>query len=695
MEGTDERHIVMSLLSKLSAFNSEDMMIARKSNKKRLIRADDLCSLRLITGGVISPAGDKVAYMIEIMSEDKKKYFSTLHMIDVATGQSRPFTTGEINDYSPIWSPDGSQIAFISSRNKKSGIYLIAADGGGERMLYEADGSFSNLAWMPDGKEVVFQFRWNDSHTEKDEAKKKDAPVYRHITRLYYKLDGLGFLPKDRFHIWKLDMATGKASQLTKGKYDDIDPAVSSDGKWITFLSNHSLDPDLEALRDDLFVMPSSGGNARRIPTPAGPKASPSFSPDGKRIAYLAHANPNDAWGVTNYHVWTVGVSGKPTAKDIIPRFDRQAVDLTIGDMGEGHSVLAPVWSPDGKRIYFCASDTGKTHLFYVPSGGGLPTRITKKDCHVKQATLDRKRKTVAAVISDLDHPAEIHILPAEYDGDRKAEALTICNKGLFSGFKIPKVREVWFRGYDGTDLQGWLVTPPDFSRSRKYPAILEIHGGPRVQYGFTYYFEMLYLASRGYVVLYTNPRGGAGRGETWAGTIVADWGGIDYMDCMAAGDYLEKLPYVNRKKIGVTGGSYGGYMTNWIIGHTNRFRAAVSQRSVVDLKSMFGSSDFGYALKREFALPWKDPGLIERCSPLSYAKNIRTPLLILHNEQDLRCSISQAEQMFITLKMMKKTVEFVRFPEEPHGLSRHGRPDRRVARLEWIARWFDRYLKR
>ena len=205
----------------------------------------------------------------------------------------------------------------------------------------------------------------------------------------------------------------------------------------------------------------------------------------------------------------------------------------------------------------------------------------------------------------------------------------------------------------------------------------------------------MLYLASKGYVVFYTNPRGGGGRGETWAGTIIGDWGTIDYQDCMAAADYLEKLPYVNARKTGVTGGSYGGYMTNWMVGQTDRFKAAVTQRSVVDLTSFVGTSDMGYDLYREFGgQPWEVPETYERCSPITYAKKIKTPLLIIHSEQDLRCSIEQAEQLFVTLKLMKKKVEMVRFPEEPHGLSRHGRPDRRIARLEWILKWFDRYLK-
>jgi len=670
-------------------------MKKKSAPKKRFIEAEDICRFRIPTSAVISPDEKKIAYTVEIIDDEKRKYYSHIYMFDVASGEKRQFTFGKVNDHGLTFSPDGAYIAFLSSRDKKTGIYIMPSGGGGERLVYEADGSFASLRWTPDGTQLVFQFRYNDSHFVEDEKKKKEAPLYRHITRLFYRLDGAGFMPRDRFHLWKLNVETGKATQLTKGKYDDVSPALSPDGKSIAFVSNRSKDPDLDSLREDLFTMSIDGGKQTRIHTPAGPVAEPSFSPDGKKIAYLGHTNPDDEWGVTNFHVWMVGASGKPAARDIIPKYDRQAIDQTIGDLGEGHGLPPLQWSRDGKRVYFVSSDCGSTHIFYAPIKGGLPTRVTKKNCHIKDFSLNGPGKTIAAVVSTLDTPGEVRLFPAVYDGDRKSKTLDAPSAELFADITMPKIKDVWFKAYDGTELQGWLVTPPGFKRTGKYPAILEIHGGPRAQYGYTFYHEMLYLASHGYVVFYTNPRGGAGRGETFAGTISADWGGIDYLDCMAAADYMEKLSFVNKNKMGVTGGSYGGYMTNWIVGHTNRFKAAVTQRSVVDLKSFLGSSDLGHDLIREFAgTPWTNPDAYVRCSPLTYVKDIKTPLLIIHSEQDLRCAIEQAEQLFTTMKLMKKTVEMVRFPEEPHGLSRHGRPDRRIARLEWIIKWFDRYIK-
>ncbi|PWB75858.1 hypothetical protein C3F09_01735 [candidate division GN15 bacterium] len=668
--------------------------MATRKRQPRKITAKDLFRYQVLTSVSISPDERYVAYTVEHIDEKDNKYYTNLYMLDLKIGSNIQFTHGKQSDGKPYWSPDGKTLAFVSTRDKKTGIYLMPISGGAERKLIELEAAIGALNWTPDGRTLIFTMRYEDSHYIQDEKKKSEPPAYRHITRLWYRLDGLGFLPKDIFQVYSLDIATAKLQKITGGKRDNGDVTVSPDGRSIAYVSNRAKNPDLDDMRHDLFVMPITGGRERRIPTPAGPIESPRFSPDGKWLAYIGHANPNDAWGVTNLHVWVVGVNGGTKARDLVPKFDRMTVDQSIIDLAEGHGPSGLEWSADSKRLFFLSSDTGATNLYYIPRSGGKPTRIYKGKCHIKSFSVNGPSRTVAFIGADISNPGDLMTCPTAYGGETKVKKHTDLNAFLRTDIRLARTRDLMFKSFDGTEVQGWLVTPPDFKPGRKYPAILEIHGGPRVQYAHTYFHEMQFLAAQGYVVLYTNPRGGAGRGETWAEAIAGGWGDLDYKDCMAATDYLETMKFVDKKKIGVTGGSYGGYMTNWIIGHTNRFKAAVTQRSVVDLKSFVGSSDFGFSLNREFnGYPWNNKENYENCSPITYFKNVKTPVLILHNESDLRCGIEQAEQMFAMLKVLGKTVEFVRFPQEPHGLSRHGRPDRRIARLEWMLKWFRRYL--
>ncbi len=271
---------------------------------------------------------------------------------------------------------------------------------------------------------------------------------------------------------------------------------------------------------------------------------------------------------------------------------------------------------------------------------------------------------------------------------------VTRMNSSYVSSRSFNSPEEVWFKS-GRTNVQGWIVKPPGFSPKRKYPLILQIHGGPRCQYGRLFVHEMHLLAASGYVVIYTNPRGSQGYGEKFADSITGKWGEPAMTDLMAAVDFAISLGYVDKNRLGVTGGSYGGYMTNWVVTHTDRFKAAVTQRSVSNFASMFGTSDMGFDMEWEFkTTPWEDPELYAKWSLITYIDKCKTPLLIIHSEHDWRCNVEQDDQMFMALKYLKREVEYVRFPEEPHGLSRHGRPDRREARLKFIVEWFDRYLK-
>ncbi len=659
--------------------------------KKRKITADDLLKIKFVESVAISPDETEIALTVKVVAEDKKKYHSHIYMIGADGDNLRQFTFGEVSDSHPVFSPDGKWIAFSSNRGERKGLYLLPRRGGEARLLVEKDGSLSGISFSPDSKKILCIFQQADE-VPKSKDGKKEAPVYRHITRLFYKMDNAGFYPKEEGQIWTFDLADGKGTQLTRGSRGKEAPIYSPDGKWIAYVTNIQKNQDVDSDLQDLFIIPAHGGKARRIPTPTGPIAKPQFSPDGKCLAYLGHANPNDSWGVTNYHVWKVPVRGGE-AVDLTKKLDRMAYDLTISDTVEGHEGAMLHWSPDGKHIYFVVSDAGSTHLYRVTSSGSKVEPVVTGKLHIMGASVSGDVSKAALIVSHHTMPAEVHLF--DLHARSKLQRLTNFNKKLTDEVQLIKPEEVIVRGRDVYPVHGWIMRPPDFSANKKYPSVLEIHGGPRVQYGNTFFHEFQFLVAQGYVVYFANIRGGQGYGEKHADTITNAWGTVDYDDCMAFADYMEQQPYIDKKRMGVTGGSYGGYMTNWIVTQTNRFKAAITQRSVVNIASMFGSSDIGFAIPKEiFGTPFSNPDGYRKMSPITYVKNIRTPLLISHSEQDLRCPIEQAEQLFISLKMLGRTVEFIRFPEEPHGLSRCGRPDRRKARLEWFKKWFDRYLK-
>ncbi|MCI0596835.1 MAG: prolyl oligopeptidase family serine peptidase, partial [candidate division Zixibacteria bacterium] len=497
---------------------------------KRLITAEDLIQFKWVRAVALSPDESKIAFTLEWIDENKQKYWSNLWVVPTSGGAPRRFTTGKVKDRQPVWSPDGKFIAFVSNRDNEEGIYIIPADGGEARKLVSMDGSFDALSWSPDGKSLLSAFRKNDPVPVGEDGKpdKKAAPVYRHITRLFYKLDGEGFLPKDGFHIWTFDLASGKGTQLTFGRFDELSPAFSPDGRWICFASNRQPDPDRESLRIDLWVIPSSGGRMRKIPTSPGPVAAPSWSPDGKKIAYVGHANPDDAWGVTNDHVWVVSVNGKGEAKDVTPDFDRPSIDVTICDMQEGHGVPAPAWSADGKRLFFMASDSGSTSLYTVPVSGGKVTRILTRPGHLQRFSAAKSAKVAALVFSDFLTPAEVFSLKLT-DRPAPPKQITSISKEFLGGITLSKPEVASFKSFDGTPVQAWIMKPPHFKPGRKHPAIVQIHGGPRAQYGVSFFHEFQLLAARGYVVFFSNPRGSQGYGEAFAGAIVGDWGNLDY----------------------------------------------------------------------------------------------------------------------------------------------------------------------
>jgi len=672
--------------------------------RKHPISAKDLYRLQLITDCQISPDGGCVVYCVQRVDQKTEKKHSNLWVVSTERRggrfrRPRQFTYGDQADSRPRWSPDGTQIAFISNRKdeEQPQIHIIPSDGGEAHPLTDLKGEFGAFEWSPDGRQLVCQFRKKDQEVierEADEQKKKLGVVSRHITRVFFKLDGTGFLPKERWHLWTIDARTGKARPLTDSEvYDEQEPRWSPDGKEIVFWSNRSPDPDLDPDAIDLFVIPAGGGEPRKIETPVGPKEKPVFSPDGKWVAYLGREGRGEEW--RNTSMWIVPADGSGEVRNLTKPFDVHVSSWTINDLPGDPPMTPPTWSQDSRRLYFQVSRHGNTILQSVGLDGDESSLQTVVgDTGVVGAfTFDQAQTKLAYFQADMTNLGQVWVQDVGTGTSRK---LTRVNEYLLRARDLGEIEEVWFKGAAGNDLQGWILKPPGFDPAQKYPAILEIHGGPQVQYGNFFMHEFYFLAGHGYVVFFCNPRGGQGYGETHAKAIWNNWGTADYDDLIAWTDFLQQQPYIDPDRMGVTGGSYGGYMTNWIIGHTDRFKAAVTQRSVSNLISMYGSSDYNWAFQYEFGdqPPWENLENYWRQSPMKHIGNAKTPTLVIHSEEDLRCDMEQDEQVYVALKKLGVDTEMVRFPDEPHGLSREGRTDRRIQRLEHIARWFDRYLK-
>jgi dipeptidyl aminopeptidase/acylaminoacyl peptidase len=656
----------------------------------RTITADDLYAMEQLAGLSLSPDGEHVIYGVQRVDRKTEEKYVNFWLVHTRKGAAHQFTYGDHVDSMPRWSPDGTEIAFVSTRGHSSQIYIIPFNGGEARPVSDLNGAIGALTWSPDGKTLAIAHRKKDADAverEENEQKKKLGVVSRHIKSAFYKLDGAGFLPEEKWHLWTVNAKTGKARQITHGDCHEQSPCWTPDGKSLIFTSNRAENPDINYDNIDLYKVSVSSGRMTKIPTPKGAVMLPNVSPDGKWIAYAASRN-NTEW-FRNTELWIVPANGKGRAKSLTRDEDFAVFGWTIGDTMDAE-LMPPTWV--GSTIYFQVARHGSTEL------NRIDTASRKKAVEPVLAesgvigAYGIAGDTLACAWHEMMEPGQIRVIDL---ASGKSAIRTKLNRKLLNRIDLGTMEEVWFKGASGNNLQGWILKPPGFRKGKKYPSILEIHGGPLTQYGNIFMHEFYYLAAQGYVVYFSNPRGGIGYGEKHAGAIWNGWGTHDYRDLMKWADYMQKQPYIDRKRMGVTGGSYGGYMTNWIIGHTNRFKAAVTQRCVSNLISMWGSSDFNWHFQRIFGdtPPWENLNNYWKQSPMKYMGNVKTPTLVIHSEKDQRCEIEQGEQVFVALRTQGIDTEFVRYPDEPHGLSRGGRTDRRIDRLHHILRWFDKYL--
>jgi dipeptidyl aminopeptidase/acylaminoacyl peptidase len=654
----------------------------------KAIAADDFAKLKVITDLDLSPDGRTVVFSARRADVKKRKYWSDLWW-SRDSGYAVRITFGDRNDISPKFSPDGAKVAFLSNREDEKAFrfHLLPADGGEARPVGPAlKGEVGRFSFSPDGGYIYYSFRAADEPTKGPEGK-PEAPPFREVNRIFYRLDGEGWRPKDSFDVYRLDIGPGTVKKLTDDKFENADFALSADGKDLYYLSCHREDPDRDADYVDLFRLPAKGGKAKKLTTPVGPKGALSADPAGKYLAWFGHEHPEDPAGRSPRLYLHDLASGKTVnLTGTLDHVGGGVIDDLNGICADDY----PQFTPDGKSVLFNLSREGCTGVWEMNTDGkGKPREVVGG---LGAATFFRvhERGLFYAWVT-AQNPGELYHL--ERGGEPRR--LSSLNTRVVGAWHLPEPERFRFKSGDGTELQGWLLTPPGFNPKSKYPAVIEVHGGPHVSYGEALMHEFHYLAGRGFVVLWCNPRGSTSYGEKFTRAIVDAWGTKDYEDVLALADHAAGLPFVDAAHIGITGGSYGGYMTNWVIGHTDRFAAAVTQRSVYNLLDFYGASDTGFWFEKEFGgkRPWSDRDHYWKLSPIAYIGNAKTPTLVIHSEGDLRCPVSQGEQVFVALKTLGVPTKFIRFPEEFHGLSRGGRADRRVKRLQSIADWFDEYL--
>jgi dipeptidyl aminopeptidase/acylaminoacyl peptidase len=650
------------------------------------MRPEDVYALTSVGDPRISPDEQSVAYVVTRVDEEANAYRSAIWVTPLdGSAEPRQLTSGARSDHSPRWSPDGRWLAFVSNRDgedekKAHGeLYVLPADGGEPRRLTEGKEGVDSIAWSPDSSRLAFTRRVRDAAYDEEDDRKR-AP--RRFDRVFFKLNGVGWVGDRRNHVFVVGLEGEDERQLTNGDSENSEPRWSGDGKRIVFTSMRGDRWDVvfvEALYE--LDVDADGAEPRRLSQTDESANAASFSADGSRIAYVH--TPED--GTYPHHSQIAVIRADGSDRRILTTsLDRQCAPFPLG--------REPVW--DGDRIAFGVEDGGNVHVYTVAAdGSGEPELLVGGE-----QTTGLYDLAGGAVV----YTASTHKRPHElFAGDGKR--ITAVSDDFVAGRELSDVERFTAVSADGTEVDAWLVRPPDFDESRRYPVLITIHGGPFSQYGTGFFDEVQVFAGAGYCVLFSNPRGGSGYSEEWGRAIRGSgngtgpgWGSVDYEDVMGVVDTaLEKFPFLDAEQLGVLGGSYGGYLTSWIIGHTKRFKAALSERAVNQLVSAFGSSDLFWVFERQFGGPmWENVDAWLRMSPTTYAGEMDTPVLIVHSENDLRCNIEQGEHLFTLLRLHGKEVEMLRFPAESHELSRSGSPIHRVQRFDAILEWFGRYLE-
>jgi len=637
----------------------------------RAVVPSDFTLYSMLSEPSFSPDGNKVAFSVRKANLEDDSYDSDVYIADAKRGGCSPFTTGK-KDSDPKWSPDGRSILFVSRRglkkeDKGNGLYVISSQGGEARLLKRSEEGVESPHWSPDSKSICFL-----SFVAK--KSKEDVKV---IDRLTFWFNGLGFTYNKRKHLFRVDVESGKVKQLTSGAFDIADFAISNDGKKVAYVASTS---DIRPYIADLFVTDSSGKNRKKLTHSNMEMSSVVWSPDGHSVAVAGDDLPSGL--ASHTRIWTVDTQTRRAVKvDSVDRNKANALNSDVRAKAHGPGNL--VWAREG--IYFLQAEGGSVGLYRMRPGHS-PQLVVGGDRSVEG--YDVHEGSVAFVAMDDYNLEELYVASA------RERALTSFNAKVPEELRIIRPKRVTFAASDGEPVEGWVILPPS---KTKVPGVLYVHGGPKTAFGYSYMHEFQAFAGAGYAVVYFNPRGSDGYSESFA-DIRGKYGTRDFDDLMEGLDHvLKEFPQIDGDRLAIAGGSYGGFMTNWAVGHTKRFKAAVADRSISSWISFWGTSDIGPYFTEDQAGgdPWNAEEQLLKDSPLRYAPNVGTPLMLVHSMEDYRCWMVEGLQFFSALKKLGKEAELVLFPDENHDLSRVGRPKHRVQRLSHYIRWFDQHLKR
>ncbi len=669
------------------------------SAQQRAISDSDLFLFRWVANPQISPDGRQAAYVLVTVNAKHDGYETSLWIAATDGGSPPRRLTAGPHDAAPRWAPDGTTLAFLRPKDGHAQLYLLSLAGGEAQQLTDLPKGASAAAWSPDGKTIAFTSTTTPEDLAKKDTTEKPKSDVRIVTQAEFRGDDEGYFdPAEHAHIWTVPAGMpgdepAKAHQVTSSAFDEEAPQWSRDGARIYFVSDRKKESYYYPPDANVYSVPAGGSAMDTVVDINGPVFGAALAPDGKAVAFRGWINPRAA---RSYNQSDLFVSRDGQAKNLTADYDFDMGSDVIGDQAppRGGGGSSPnIWTADGKAVIVTTTEHGRSNLVRFDAQTGAREAMTTGDHAVLSYTATPDGRRFVLTMGDPTHLPDVYALDAQ---TKRLTQLTHVNDSLFAKLQLVTPEDFWYPSFDGKKIETWIMKPVGFTPGKKYPLILNIHGGPHTAYGYIFFHEMQVMAARGYVVVYPNPRGSTTYGQEFGNIIQYRYPGDDYKDLMVAVDSVIRRGYVDSTKLGVTGGSGGGLLTDWTVGHTHRFAAAVSQRDVADWLGFWYTADFTLFQPSWFrSTPFRDPQEFLARSPVRYADSVTTPLMFILGDADLRTPPTQGgEAMFRALKYLHKTTVQVRFPGESHELSRSGKPVHRVERLQHILTWLDKYLQ-